>query len=410
MRPSGGFHDGLFRLDHEAAFWVHFEVFAPMFSKGKSKKKKKVAAGDRVFNDRPRKVFRHYIGRSEVGFGVFFVVFTAVMGGWFVLQRDNYNPNDRDISMDVLLAEQVEDHLWEPPLLRWSEPGSYAAAGGAGPAAELGIYPASTLGDGWEAVTPLEKFDNSNLYEKVNGQETQYKSFGFQFLHFMSIGLPSDKLEVNIELYDMGDFKNALGVFAAQRSADSKVEKHGGAYLYLTEVGALGIVDKYYFKFTGDTPSPKIQEHALKIVGDFAAAQAAGGTAPKSFALLADGMGLDFANIQYVPEDVFQYAFAKEFWFGKKSPDSNEQYFVHQAASADEAAKLLAQVLEEHQFDYKLVSREGDRAVLQHNFLKNYFSIEQRDDFVFGVDQAPDTGEASKSVEALAAKLFEEIE
>jgi hypothetical protein len=376
---------------------------------GKNKKKKKVAPGDRVFNDRPRKVFRHYIGRSEVGFGIFFIFFTAAMGGWFILQKNQYNPGDRDISMDVLLAEQVEDHLWEPPLQRWSEPGAHGASGAVGPAAYLGIYPASTVTDGWQTATPLEKFDNSNLYEKVDGQETQYKSFGFQFLYFMSIAHPADKLEVNIELYDMGDFKNALGVFAAQRSADSKVEKHGGAYLYLTEVGALGIVDKFYFKFTGDTPSPKIQEHALKIVGDFAASQSAGGSAPKAFTLLADGMGLDFSSIQYVPEDVFQYAFAKEFWFGKKLADSNEQYFVHEAASGDEATKLLAQILEEHQWDYTLVSREGNRAVLQHNFLKTYFSIEQRDAFVFGVDQAPDTEEASKSLEALAAKLFEKI-
>ncbi len=378
---------------------------------GKGKKKKKPAPGDKIFNDRPRKIFRHYIGRNEILFSVFFILFTAAMGAWFFLQKDNYNPDDRDISMDILLAQQVEDHLWEPPLQRWIEPGSHSAAGGAAPAIDLGVYPASVLSDGWEATSRLEKFDNTNLYEKINGQETQYKEFGFQYLHFLSIANASETLEVNIELYDMGDFKNALGIFAAQRSAGSKVEPRGGAYLYLTEVGALGIVDKYYFKFTGDTESQTIQEHAVKVMTDFAAAQQGTGAVsmPKAFSILVDGMGVDFGNIEYRPTDVFQYAFASNFWFGKKSSEGNEAYFVHEAASADEAAKLVAQILEEHQWDYTAVSSENGRTVLQHNFLKTYFSIEQQEAFVIGIDQAPDTTEASAGLEALAAKLFDNI-
>lgn len=379
---------------------------------GKGKKKKKPAPGDKIFNDRPRKIFRHYIGRNEILFSVFFILFTAAMGAWFFLQKDNYNPDDRDISMDILLAQQVEDHLWEPPLQRWIEPGSHAAmAGGAAPAMDLGVYPASVLSDGWEATSRLEQFDNTNLYEKINGQETQYKEFGFQYLHFLSIANPAETLEVNIELYDMGDFKNALGIFAAQRSAGSKVEPRNGAYLYLTEVGALGIVDKYYFKFTGDTESQTIQEHAVKVMTDFAAAQQGTGAVsmPKAFSILVDGMGVDFGNIEYRPTDVFQYAFASNFWFGKKSSEGNEAYFVHEAASADEAAKLVAQILEEHQWDYTAVSSENGRTVLQHNFLKTYFSIEQQEAFVIGIDQAPDTTEASAGLEALAAKLFDNI-
>jgi hypothetical protein len=208
----------------------------------------------------------------------------------------------------------------------------------------------------------------------------------------------------------MGDFKNALGIFAAQRSAGSTVEARDGAYFYLTTIGALGIVDKYYFKFTGDTESEKIQQHATKVMTDFAAAQQGDGASmPKSFSILADGMGIEFGNIEYRPSDVFQYAFASDFWFGKKSAEGNEAYFVHEAASPEEAAKLVAQIVEEHQWDYTVVSSENGRTVFQHNFLKTYFSIEQREAFVIGVDQAPDTAEASNALEALAAKLFEGI-
>lgn len=377
---------------------------------GKGKKKKKPAPGDKIFNDRPRKVFRHYIGQSEVLFSAFFIVFTFAMGAWFFLQKDNYDPDDRDISMEVLLAQQVEDHLWEPPLQLWVEPGSETAAGGGAPSVNLGVYPASTVGNGWQATSRVETFDNSNLYEKINGQETQYKEFGFQQLHFISIANRAEGVEMNIELYDMGEFKNALGIFAAQRSAGSVVEKRGPAYLYFTEVGALGIVNNFYFKFTGDSPSPAIQEQSLTIVTDFAATEREGQQAtPKAFHILADNMGVDFSGIEYKPTDVFQYAFASNFWFGKKSIDGNEAYFVHEAASPEEAATLVKQILEEHQWDYTAVASEEGRTVLQHNFLKTYFSIEQRENFVIGVDQAPTPDEASQSLEALAAKLFESI-
>ena len=375
-----------------------------MFGKSK-KKKKRVDPKNRVFTDRPRKIFRHYIGPSELAFSAFFVLFTIAMGAWFYLQKDNYDPDDRDISMEILLAQQVEDHLWEPPLKLWAEPGALGEATGA-PAVDLGVYPASTLSEGWEATSRLEEFDPSNLYEKINGQETQYKAFGFQRLHFLGIGNPAAGVEVNIELYDMGSFKNALGIFAAQRSAGSQVEKHGNAYLYLTEVGALGIADKYYFKFTGDTPDPGIQQHALKIVQDFSA-NIEGGSVPKSFSLLADGLGIEFSGIEYKPEDVFQYAFAKEFWFGKPSLDASKSFFVHEAASEDEAIELVDQILEEHQWDYTLVSREGTRAVLQHSFLKTYFAIDHAGTLVYGVDQAPDEQNASQSLETLAGKLFD---
>jgi hypothetical protein len=374
----------------------------------KKRKKKRVDPKNRVFNDRPRKIFRHYIGTSEVAFSVFFVLFTVAMGAWFYLQKDNYDPGDRDISMDVLLAQQVEDHLWEPPLERWVEPGSLPmGAGGIGaPSIDLKIFPASVLSDGWIDDSRVEVFGWDNLADKINGQETQYKKFGFESLHFLGIAHPEGDLIVNIELYDMGTFRNALGIFAAQRSAGSQVEKHGNAYLYLTEVGALGIADRFYFKFSGNKEDERIREHALKVVVDFSNALPGESSTPRGFSLLADEFGVPFSGIEYKPEDVFQFAFAKDFWFGVKTPGTEEKYFIHEAASEDEAIKLVDQILEEQLYDYTLVSREGTKAVLQHDFLKNYFSIDHVGTFVFGVDMAPEADGAAQSLEDMAAKLF----
>lgn len=363
---------------------------------------------DKVLNDRPRKIFRHYIGRSEVGFGVFFILFTAAMGAWFVMQRDNYDPGERDISMDLMIAQQVEDHLWEPPLEMWFEPGSRAAGGGA-PAIDLGIFPPQTLGGNWSPSSRVEVFDNTNLYEKIDGQETQYKAFGFQFLHFISIEDSEKELDVNIELYDMGNFQNALGIFAAQRSAGSEVRSEGKAFLYMTEAGALGIVDKYYFKFTGNEDSETIRNHALLVMTSFSEGVSDSGDTPRAFMVLAQELGVDFQDIEYVMEDVFQYDFAKDFWFGSVGAGSKEKYFLHEAASEAEASELFDQIMEEHSYEYTLVSSEGNHAVMKHDFLETFFTLNRNGRFVFGIDGAPDEGQAAKSLDALAETLSEEM-
>ena len=363
---------------------------------------------DKVFTDRSRKIFRRYFGASELAFGVFFILFTVAMGAWFVMQRDNYDPGERDISMELMIAQQVEDHLWEPPLELWFEPGSGRAGGGA-PAIDLGIFPPQTLGGDWSAASRVKVYDDSNLYEKIDGQETQYKAFGFQFLHFISIEDAGKGLDVNIELYDMGTFQNALGIFAAQRSAGIQVRSEGKAFLYLTEAGALAIVDKYYFKFSGNEDSETIRNHALLVIKSFSEGVSGSGDTPRAFMVLAQELGVDFQDIEYVLEDVFQYDFAKDFWFGSVRRDSAEKYFLHEAATEEEASELFDQIMEEHLYEYTLVSRDDGQAVMRHDFLETFFTLNRNGRFVFGIDGAPDEAEATRSLDALAAKLSEDM-
>ena len=363
---------------------------------------------NKVFNDRPRKIFRRYFGASELGFSAFFIVFTAAMGAWFVMQRDNYDPGERDISMEMMIAQQVEDHLWEPPLQLWFEPGNGLGGGGA-PAFDLGIFPPQTLGGDWVPTSRVEVFDGTNLYEKIDGQETQYKKFGFEFLHYISMEDSGKGLDVGIELYDMGNFQNALGIFAAQRSAGSDVENEGRAFFYYTEAGAAGIVDKYYFKFVGNEDSDIIRGHSFLVMKSFAESVAESGDTPWGFMVLAGELGVGFQDIEYILEDVFQYDFAKDFWFGSVKPDSTERFFLHEAASDEEAASLFDLIMEEHSYEYTVLTQGDTHAVMKHDFLKTFFTLNRNGRFVFGIDGAADEGQVSKSLDALAARISEEM-
>lgn len=352
----------------------------------------KKKSGQKIFNDRPRKVFRKRISNAEVFFSAAFVGIVLAMTMWFVLQRDNYDPSERDISMEVMLASSVEDELYETPLQRWVDPTLAVQGGPAAP--DIGIMPEVILQNGWQPSSRVEEFDKSNLYEKINGQEVQYHAYGFQYLHFISARHDAEDLDANIEVYDMGEFSNALGIFAAQRSEGTTVEKDGAAILYETEAGGIGLVGKYYLKVSGSASSDSMKQFGRDFVVAFAADHAQGVDIPQSMTLLTDGVGIDFAGLEYVREDVFQYAFAKEFWFGRPNPDGNARYFVHQAASEDEAQALIDQILAEHQYDYTSVETDSVASVLQHNFLKNYFSISTAGSFVVGMERAETQEEA----------------
>ena len=330
------------------------------------------------------------------------------MGWLFFAQSTDFDEADREISYEVLLAQQVEDKLWRRPLERWVEPGTQVSGLVTAPAIDTGIFPPSIVSNGWVLDGPFQNFGPNNLYEKINGQEVQYKSFGFVQMDFINLLLPGDDedFDMSIELYDMGEFKNALGIFAAQRSADAEVVAEGALFYYQTVSGALGIVDKYFVKLIGGQEDEAVREHAVTILRDFAAGiEAASGT-PRAFMVMADGMGVPFQGIQYQMADVFQYGFASDFWFGQATAaGENARIFVHEAASEKAAAELMELFLEELSFEYDNGETVGTRSSYEHEFLKTVFVIDRSGPYVYGIDRAKDSEAAANLLDELVNQL-----
>ena len=367
-----------------------------------AKKKKKT----KLFNDRKRKVFRKYIGRSEIGFSIFFIFFTAAMGIWFYTRADDFDPGERDISMEVLIAQQVEDNLYQAPLKRWVDPSKIAMASVlVGP--DLGIIPATVLSEGWVDSGRLQEFDWDTLYKKINGAEVQYKSYGFEEAYFLGLSNEEAELDMNVEIYNQGSFTNALGIFSAQRNADTQVIHEGAAYYYLTDVGAIGIVDKFFFKVTGNRPDERIVEHAKLFISDFEKSVTVDGDVPEIFTRLRETF--PFEAIGYIREDVFQYEFCKDFWFVKPDPAVNLQHFIHEAESEEAAASLFGDFAEEQSYEYEEVSREENAVVFKHEFLDTFFILKRHGAVVYGIDAAPDADAANAALDKLEQITLEEI-
>lgn len=366
-----------------------------------------MATTERIFNNRPRKVFRNRISNKEVYFSVAFIFFVVLMGAWFAAQSDNYDPGERDIPMEVMIASSVEDNLYRTPLERWVDPAEAAAAPGAAPAAKLGIFPPEIVSGGWTPSSRLQEFDPSNLYEKIDGQAPQYVDYGFERLHFVSLEMAGAGLDINIELYDMGSLQNAMGIFGAQRDVARTLTPAGDAYYYTTELGALGIAGQYYFKISGNTVDPAIVDKATEIAGAFGSmANASGGAVPKAFVVLAQTLEVPFEGVTYEKVDVFQFGFAKDFWFGKPGNGTDLRYYLHECSEDETDGGLYDELLTNHQFDHDVVVNEDGYAVLKHQFLGTFQALTYDQGWVYGVDGAPDADAAETALTLLEGALF----
>lgn len=363
-----------------------------------ARKKKKA----KVFNDRKRKVFRSYIGKSEFIFSVGFIGFTVLMGIWFATRANKYDPTERDISIEILLAQQVEDHLWETPLKRWVDPSKVVIGAAVGP--DWGPIPTAFLAEGWAETSFYESLVWDTLYEKIDGAEVQYKSYGFQEGFFIGLSLEEEGLDFNIELYDMTTFENALGLFWAQRKPGLELIHEGNLHYYKTEVGAIGIVDRYYFKCSGLNSSPAILEATETFIAKFVPSVEALGDPPAMFTRLSQHF--DFVDIGYIKEDAFQYEFCQNFWFASIDGHESARYYVHEAANEADAVSLFDQFYEEQSYEFEEVSREGNSVVFKHEFLDTVFILRQVGTTIYGVDGVEDMAKAETAVATLQELLF----
>ncbi len=344
---------------------------------------------ERVLTQVKRRVLRPAIPRSEALVGAAILAALAVTGLWVASLGDDFDAADRDVSTAAMAAASVADTLYEPPLKRWVEPGSATTAS---PTLDLGLLPPAVLADGWTVDGRLERYTPADLFEKINGAAEQYLSFGFQALTYLTIA--RGELLMTVEIYDQGRFENTLGLFAAQRSSGRPVITNGDLFYYLTPVGAVGGVGRYYFKLAGSSEDPAVAAKATQMVAALAPLGAATGSVPRGFAILTSGLGLPFDHLAYQPTDAFQYSFASDFWFASPNDCGDCRLFLHQAADPPAAAALFARLVSEQEAEYSPLASGAGEATLQHRFLATIFAVRQTGEFVLGVDGAPDRATA----------------
>ena len=336
-------------------------------------------ASRRIINLKTTRLLRKHVSTTENRVTLLLLFALAGLVLWVALQRNQYDPQTRDLSMDQLTAAPDAIQLYHRPLKHWSETGSIPV--------ELSIepFPASIVDQDWSAKSRVKQFSADTLFEKINGEADKFLQLGFQTLYYLVL-ISEDRQEIAIELFDQTDMRNSMGIFATHLSGEESMQQEGEAIYFLTSIGAIGRAGQYFFRIAGTEQSDRIRNKSEQIVlalEDLAVSQE---STPLAVRIFSDVFNIASAQIAFEGQNVFQYDFVNEVWFGTLETSTNTRLFIHEGNSSDEVGALFRTLLEELQYDYEVVEKSDNQVVLVHNYLKNYFVMSRKDKMLFGVE------------------------
>lgn len=356
----------------------------------------------KVFNTLRRpKLLRREIPAGERAVGALLLVALAGMAVWLVAQRDRYDPGDRDISMEVLEAQSVEDTLYKAPLKRWRDPGVAETA-----TVDLGPFAPGILRGGWSSPGSPQTFTPATLYEKIDGQAEQYLKFEFQRLTVIALEHAKEGIGLDFFLYDQRTFANSLGVYEEQRG-EKPVQMLGDVAYTPHALGAIGTSGRLFFHITGTRSGPALESKTrdlLEAIGELVQP----GETPEPYRVFAATLGIPFEQIAYEPRNVFQFRFAKEFWFARPDPEADARYFVHVAESPEAAETLFRRLHEAQIEEYEGLEATDQAALYRHPFLETYFALHRSGPYVFGIEHHPERDTIAAAIVRLRDALIPE--
>ena len=358
-------------------------------------------ARDRVFTSKKRRVLRKRIPIAENFSSIILFCALSLMVIWFATQKTNYDPGERDLSYEQLLKKSNELQLYTPPLKPWVEPGTSHENS----TQNLGIFPRVILDEEWRIASRLKQFHSGNLYEKINGEAEKFIRQGFQSLNYLVLRSGRDQSEIAIELYDQGDLGGSLGIFDGHLSDEKVIEQKGSVIYFTTSAGAIGRKGRFFFRIAGDQASENIRAKSIQLLESFSQLPQAAEEIPQAYQILSEKLEIPLTRISFQKQNVFQYDFVENFWFARLQGSDRARIFLHHASSGEEAGVLFEEILAEQSYDYHVVTDDGILVVMFHDFLKNYFAIQQQGPYIFGVENTEDLREIAPLMERLSREL-----
>jgi hypothetical protein len=340
-----------------------------------------------VFNTFKRKVYRPFYSVREFQVGL---VCLAVLGGvlaWVLHRAAHPDPSLFHTNEQLLTAKATNFVVYKRPVEPWREPGSATPTA----PASLGPFPADIVGDGWTASAPVSEFDESNLYNKIDGRETFYKSFGFKRLYFLS--LASGQRSLDIELFDLGNIENALGAMAAEIT---KPDAEFDGLFYATANAGFLVQGRYYARLIGSDDDEAIRQK-IAAIKTALVTKLPGGELPWAYALFSSKLRVSPAKVQYYPKDAFSFEFATDVYSAKVKGDT--EVFVSRRSDAAAMAGKFAEAFAGYG------TPVPGTPLFRNEYIGTIDGVTAEGDYVIGVRLAPSTDEALEWLKRLREVL-----
>jgi len=286
-------------------------------------------------------------------------------------------------------------HVSEPPT-----PG--AAAGGT----ERGALPSGLSADGF-TEGKLGAYSPDTLYIKIDGRAEFYESFGVQSLHAVTLEGPAGA-SVEIELYDLGESRNALGCYNGERPPGMDSTLENGSTFRFDRNAAFLARGRHYVRFVGSDESAAVLAEVRRLMELFRR-ELVGEELPWGFALFVEQLKLAPAQVGYLRENAFSFGFAHDVYKASLSPaDSQEDMEAFVSVKADAAAAARAALQYQAAFRSQGVpaGQTADGLPLSKDeFLGSVSTATSSERWVIGVRGAPSVERLSQTLEQLRAGL-----
>jgi hypothetical protein len=300
-----------------------------------------------------------------------------------------------------------------------AEPGAAAAPGGAAPGAAVrGPLPAS-LAEGGYREGKVGAFSSDDMYVKINGRAGYFQAFGARSLHTVTLEGPSEAAptSVDIEVYDLGESRNAIGAYNGERPPEIESTQADGSTFHFDRNAAFLARGPYYVRFIGSDESAPVVAEVRRLLEVFRR-EIAGEALPWGFALFVDQLKLSSSAVTYVKSNAFSFGFARDvFKVSLSAADSKDDMEAFVVALADPAAAkaMAAQYTEGFaSLGKPLPSSGGAKGVrwIEDEFLATFSGATAVERWVIGIRGAPSAARAGEELERLRqglAALPEEV-
>jgi hypothetical protein len=376
--------------------------------------RKQGASEGRVFVRDGLRSYRRTYRRSEVYWGAGIALGLVLMLAWVGYKGAHPDPSLYDMS--AALVPSATPHVSSAGVERTAVadrgPGSVPSSSVEGkvaesqPTAERGPLPPG-LAAGAFREGKIGAYTPDNLYVKIDGRAEFYTSFGVQSLHAVTFEGNSGA-SVEIELYDLGAARNALGAYNGERppGVDSTLEN--GSTFRFDRNAAFLVRGPYYARFVGSDETPEVVAEVKRLLQALRQ-QLPGEELPWAFSLFVDQLKLSPSQVGYARENAFSFGFARDVYKAALSPaDSQENLEAFVAVRSDAAA--AASAAQQFQEGFASLGAAAGKTpagvpLFKDEFLGSFSSATSTGRFVIGVSAAPSAARAHDVLQQLERGL-----